>query len=105
MGITIHADELVEPGVYDAKISEVGIIDGRFGERLQVEFELDDGRSTKGFFPTKATPSNKTGSLCEKALGQCRTADSDELLGKTVQILIEHKQSDGRTYSNVTKVM
>jgi len=105
MGIIIEAVELVEAGLYDAKITDVKMIDSKFGDRLQVEFELEDNRTVNGYFPPKATPSNKTGSLFEKALGEYRTADSDELLGKTVKILIEVKQSDGRTYSNVSKLM
>ncbi|NIU85925.1 MAG: hypothetical protein GWN56_01070 [Nitrosopumilaceae archaeon] len=105
MGITIQALELVEPGIHTANIADIKTIDGKFGESLQVEFELEDGRSINGIFPPKATPGNRTGMLFEKALGEFRTADSDELLGKTVKILVEEKQSGDRTYSNVTKVM
>jgi len=105
MGITIEAEELIEPGVYDALIDSVESIEGKYGERLQVAFALDDGRTVIGFFAPKATPNNKTGMLFEKILGELRTADSDELIGKTVKILVEHKQSDGRTYVNVSKIL
>ena len=105
MGITIEAEELIEPGVYDALIDSVDSIEGKYGERLQVAFALDDGRTVIGFFAPKATSNNKTGMLFEKTLGELRTADSDELIGKTVKILVEHKQSDGRTYVNVSKIL
>jgi len=105
MGITIEAEELVEPGVYEATIASIDSIEGKYGERLQVTFDLEDERQVNGFFAPKATPNNKTGMLFEKALGELRTADSDELIGKTVKILIEHKQSDGRTYVNVSKIL
>jgi len=105
MGFSIEAVELVEPGIYDAKIVDVKIIDTKYGERLQVEFELEDGCTVCGFFPIKATPNNTTGSLFQNALGEYRTADSDELVSKTVKVLVEEKQSNGRTYTNVSKVM
>jgi len=105
MGITIEAEELVEPGVYDAAIVEIDSIEGKYGDRLQVTFDVGEGRHTNGFFALKATPNNKTGVLFEKALGELRTADSDELIGKRVKVLVEHKQVDGRTYSNVSKIL
>jgi len=105
MGITIEAEELIEAGVYEARIANVSSIDGKYGPRLQVSFELKDCCYVNGFFAPKATPNNKTGELFEKALGELRTADSDELIGKTVKVLIEHVQRDGRVYCNVSKIL
>jgi len=105
MGFSIEAVKTPEPGVYDVTIADVKVIDGKYGERLQVEFELEDDRKVNGFFPKPATSNNKTGQLFKKALGEIRNADSDELIGKIVKILVEEKQVDGHTYTNVTKVM
>jgi len=87
------------------EIGEIESIEGKYGDRLQVTFDLGQGRYTNGFLAAKATPNNKTGVLFEKALGELRTADSDELIGKRVKVLIERKQVDGRTYSNVSKIL
>lgn len=70
IGITIEAEKPVEPGMYDVKIAKVDAKEGKFGTRLQVTFELPDGRSVNGFFAPKATVNNKTGRLFEKALGK-----------------------------------
>jgi len=105
MGYIIEAVELIEPGTYEVIITDVKVMSGKFGDSQQVDFELEDGRGINGIFPLKATPNNKTGILFIKALGEFRTANSDELIGKTVTVLVEEKQSNGNTYTNVTKVM
>ncbi len=105
MGITIEAEKPIEPGVYDVTIVKIEPVDGKFGTRLQITFELPDGRTVNGFFPPKATTNNKTGRLFEKALGKLETADSDQLTGKTVKVLIDHNEHNGRTYSNISKIL
>jgi hypothetical protein len=105
MGITIHAEKPIDPGAYDGTIAKIDATKGKFGERLQVTFTIQDGRSVPGFFPPKATANNKTGRLFEKALGKLETADSDQLIGKTVKVLIENIEHNGRTYSNVSKIL
>jgi len=97
MGITIEAEETL--------ITDVKVMSGKFGDSLQVDFELADGRAINGLFSLKATPNNKTGILFMKALGEYRTADSDELIGKKVTVLVEEKQSNGKIYTNVTKIL
>jgi len=105
MGFSIEAVKTPEPGVYDVTIADVKVIDGKYGDRLQVEFKLEDDCKVNGFFPVTATSNNKTGQLFKKALGEIRNADSDELIDKIVKILVEEKQVDGHTYTNVSKVM
>jgi len=105
MGFEIEAIEIADPGIYDATIVDLKIVDTKFGQRLQVEFELEDNSFVNGFFQPKATPNNKTGKLVEKALGKFRSASSDELLGKKVKILIEEKQSNDKTYVNATDIL
>ena len=105
MNFRIEVVKNVEPGTYDVKIVDLEIMDSKYGERLKIGFELDDGSFVYGFFPPKATQSNKTGKLFESALGECRSANSDELIGKTVKVLVEEELSGGRIYSNVTDII
>lgn len=105
MGTAIEAEKPIDPGVFDATITEIDATEWKFGLRLQVMFILPDGRSVSGFFPPKATANNKTGRLFEKALGKLETADSDELIGRIVKVLVEQNQHYGRTYTNISKVL
>ncbi len=106
MGIPIAYEEPVLPGAYDALIKSVEAKDGKFGQRLHVGFDLDEGKASTGFFPIKATRNNKTGRLIERALGEYREVkDTDELIGKKVRVLIEETHSNGSVYTNVTKVL
>lgn len=105
MSVFIEAEKPPASGIYDTKIAQIDTREGKFGTRLRVLFDLLDGRSVSGFFPPKATPNNKTGRLFERALGEIRAADSDELLGKTVKVLVEHNHRDGQTYANVVQIV
>jgi hypothetical protein len=105
MGITIEAQEPIETGLYDVTIVKIDKKDGKFGTSVQITFELPDGRSVNGFFPPKATLNNKAGRLFEKDLGKLETANSDELLGKTVKVFIETNQRHGTTNTNISKIL
>ncbi len=104
MGIPITADELVEPGVYNAVIEKVDLINAKYGERLKISFKLENDSIVNGFFPPKATTNNKTGRLFKKALGEIRTADSDELVGKSVSVFVEHVSKEDRIYADVSNI-
>lgn len=105
MRFKIDVQKLIDPGVYKATITEVDTIEGKFGTRLQIKFELPDGGILKDFFPPIATPTNKTGRLFERAFGKLEAAYSDDLIGKTVNVEIEHTQYNGRTYSKISKIL
>ena len=104
MSFVIQADELVEPGVYDAVIEKVELINAKYGERLKISFMLDDDSIVTGFFPPRATRNNKTGRLFEIALGELRPAKSDELIGKSVKVFVEHVTKEDRIYADVSKI-
>lgn len=43
MGFTIEAEKPIEPGEYEATIAKIDTKESKFGERLQVTFELPGG--------------------------------------------------------------
>jgi len=87
---------------HDATIKDVTMINTKYGQRLQVEFELKEGVSVIGRFPLKATLNNITAKLLFNALHDRRTANSDELIGKRVTIMLAGYEFDEISDMDVT---
>ncbi|MDA2919243.1 hypothetical protein MYX76_07105 [Desulfobacterota bacterium AH_259_B03_O07] len=87
-----------------ADIIEAKAIDGKWGPRLQLTVEDDNKRTARGFFSPKATLSNMTGKLLMAIFGELRPMSPEELIGKTINVEIEHIVKDGMTYANITDI-
>lgn len=113
--------EQVEPGQYTAYVRNVISREGKFGEYLQFEFEIDKDRDYDGFTVTGNAPQSfRAGSKLDAwilALGVDTrdmepgdSFDTDELLDRKCRIIVisnktKTKGGENVEYSNVSDVL
>jgi len=92
----IKAYKKVDPGEYEATIVDLKDIATPGEKTLRVDFELEEGGIVTGSFPFEATGTNQTTKLIEAALGEYRTCETEDLIGQTVKVLVDHGPFGGR---------
>ncbi len=111
--------ELLEEGIHNVTISKVedlGVQETQFGakERFFVEFTAADQKDKAGQFVTArmyftrslgAKSSFVKNLLSPLGITAGSEFDAEDLVGTKAQIVIQHKESDGKTYANVTAVL
>lgn len=110
--------ELLKVGLHNAtisKIEDVGPQETTFGtkDRARIYFQSADQKDKEGKFVNTAmtvTKSLHSKSSLGKLLASLNVTagaefDLNDLVGIKCQIVIQHKENEGRTYANVTAVL
>jgi len=98
------------------KVDDLGAEETNFGtkDRIRVTFEAQDQKDKEGKpvnVTVKYTKSLHAKSAFVKTLlaplgiSAGTEFDTDALVGTKCQVVIQHKESDGKTYANVTAVL
>jgi len=98
------------------KVDDLGAEETNFGtkDRIRVTFEAQDQKDKEGKpvnVTVKYTKSLHAKSAFVKTLlaplgiSAGSEFDTDELIGTKCQVVIQHKESEGKTYANVTAVL
>lgn len=117
MSITIEKSsyDIPDPGTYQAKLVDVSLEDGDYGEQVKCSFDALDGSSFTDlwyFCSTTLSPQSKLGklytTLAELDFSDLPSqVDVEDLVGSKAQVVIEHAQSKstGNDYAKITTVL
>jgi hypothetical protein len=98
------------------KYDDIGLEETQFGtkDRVRIVFTAADQKDSKTGEPItvsiKATKSLHAKSALGKLLATLKIPagaefDMDDLVGVKCQVVIQHKESEGKTYANITTVL
>lgn len=121
MGIIVKDKvyEQMTEGLHSVTITEVkdlGVVDTQYGskDRARIVFTALDQKDSKtgdpiNVFMTVTKSLHKKSALAKTLLQLGVTAgeefDLDDLIGTKCSIVVEHKESDGKTYANVQTIL
>lgn len=117
--ITRKTYERLTEGLHNVtitKVEDLGVQDTQFGpkEKIRVVFTAADQKDKEGkavdAIATYTKSLNQKSGFVKQLLGPLGITpgaefDTDDLVGTKCQIVIQHKDSDGQTYANVTAVL
>ena len=115
MSITIeqHVFELLPVGEYPAKIADIKLEDGQFGQQVKFTFEIPNGeeepRTMWGWSSAKFTPASKLYAWTQAALGggpidRGYNFNSDDLIGKKVTLIVVVKEGDKGEFNRIDTI-
>jgi hypothetical protein len=110
--------EVLEPGMYRAKVGAVTVEDGPFGKQVVAWFDLlDEGvtdRSVKAFAKPKLSGGKRPSKLYAwtsallfggKPLPEAYDLDTDALLGREALAVVEVTEKDGMSFNRVAQLL
>lgn len=119
MSIVVKAEspdtDLVEDGVYPAKLTAIKQFENAYGPRLGFEFTLGGtaaGQTVMRSTTPKLTAKSKLADLIQGITGELLSpeevysgVDLETLIGKPCQVLVRQSRSkNGKVYSNIEQV-
>ena len=111
MGIVIKQTKPtapMEPGWYRAKVAELQMVEGKYGEQIQWLFELENGQQLRAWSSAIFNPRSKlyawTEAILAKKIPESYDFNSDHIIGRRCDILVEIKPTPNGDFARVTKV-
>lgn len=110
MGEKIKFQPLLKTGEYVAQITAAKVVDGKFGVQVEIKFELTGsytGREMTAWASAKFGPSTKLyrwwSAATRGTLKPSNDFDCEDLVGRTVVLVVTQETSDKSIVSNRVK--
>lgn len=89
-------------GTFRAKITGIEEDQAQHGPIYKIDFETERGEC-RAIVSAKYSVKSKLGKLVECAFGKAPVSlELDDLIGRELRIVVEHREEDGATYDRVT---